>query len=41
MTDPIFSGLVYERPNFSDVSRYMHISYVQRFSEAACSLRTR
>ena len=40
MIDPILSGLVYERPHFSDVSRYMHISFVQRFSEAACSLST-
>ena len=38
MIDPIFSGLVYERLNFSDVSRY--ISFIQRFSEAACSLGT-
>ena len=35
---PHFSGLVYERPHFSDVSRYMHIFFVQRFFEAACSL---
>ena len=27
---PHFSGLVYERPHFSDVSRYMHIFFVQR-----------
>ena len=33
-----FSGLVYERPHFSDVFPYMHISFVQKFSEAACSL---
>ena len=38
MIDPIFSGLVYERPHFSDVSRYMHISFVQRFSGAAVLL---
>ena len=37
MIDP-FSGLVYERPNFSDVPRYMHISFIYRFSEASCSL---
>ena len=35
---PHFSGLVYERPHFSDVSRYMHIFFIQRFFEAACSL---
>ena len=38
---PHFSGLVYERPHFSDVSRYMHISFVQKFYEAAFSLHTR
>ena len=31
---PHFSGLVYERPHFSDVSRYMHIFFVQIFFEA-------
>ena len=25
---PHFSGLVYERPHFSNVSRYMHIFFV-------------
>ena len=35
---PHFSGIVYERPRFSDVSRYMHIFFVQRFFEAACAL---
>ena len=35
---PHFSGLVYERPHFSAVSRYMHILFVQRVSEATCSL---
>ena len=33
-----FSELVYERPHFSEVSRYMHIYFVQRFFEASCSL---
>ena len=33
-----FSGLVYERPHFSDISRYMHIFSIQRFFEAACFL---
>ena len=33
-----FSGLVYERPLFSDVFRYMHIFFVQRFFKATCSL---
>ena len=28
---PHFSGLVYERPHFSDVSQYMHIFFVQKF----------
>ena len=36
--DPSFSWLIYKRAHFSDVSRYMHISFVQRFSEAACFL---
>ena len=40
MIDPIFSGLVHERPLFSAVSRYMHISFVQKFYEAACSFGT-
>ena len=35
---PNFSGLVYERPHFSDVSRYMHIFFVLRFFEATYSL---
>ena len=34
------SGLVYERPHFSDVSRYMQIFFVQRFFKAACFLGT-
>ena len=33
-----FSGLVYKRPHFPEISRYMHIFFVQRFFEAACSL---
>ena len=35
---PHLSRLVYERSHFSDVSRYMHIFFVQRFFEATCSL---
>ena len=35
---PHFSGLVHEKPHFSDVSRYIHIFFVQRFFEATCSL---
>ena len=40
MIDLHFSGLVYERPHFSDVSRHMYMSFVQRFFETACSLGT-
>ena len=39
MIDPI-SGLVYGRHHFSDVSRFMHISFIQKLSETACSLGT-
>ena len=35
---PHFSGLLYESPHFSDVSRYMHVFFVQKFFEATCSL---
>ena len=35
---PHFSGFLYRWPHFSAVSRHMHIFFVQRFFEAACSL---
>ena len=35
---PHFSGFVYERLHFSDVSVYMHLFFVQRFFEATCFL---